>query len=161
MVIPFHTLSSILPSHHLPHLILPVLLFPVSHPTSYTLSPPLKVHPHGSLLVFWLLLVFYFKHTQFMLQPTREYHHPGCRKGFWQSLTFFFTKVLENLGIQGTHHHNLVRVPNKKSIAYIMWKGEKLKDFPLKSETTLHACSVQCSNLSQAIREERRQTGYK
>ena len=72
----------------------------------------------------------------------------------------FMIKTLQKTGIEGTYL-NIIKVIYDKSTANIILNGEKLKAFPLKSETR-QGCplspllfSVVLKGLARAIREEK------
>ena len=72
----------------------------------------------------------------------------------------FMIKTLQKMGIQGTYL-NIVKVKYDKPIAHIILSGEKLKAFPLRSETR-QGCpllpllfNIVLEVLAIAIREEK------
>ena len=72
----------------------------------------------------------------------------------------FMIKTLQKMGIEGTYL-NIVKVVYDKPIANIILKGEKLKVFPLRSETR-QGCPLSpllfntvLEVLATAIREEK------
>ena len=46
----------------------------------------------------------------------------------------FMIKILQNMGIEGTYF-NIIKAICDKPTAYLILNGEKLKAFPLRSET--------------------------
>ena len=76
------------------------------------------------------------------------------KKAFDQIQHQFMTKTLQKMGIEGIYF-NIVKAIYDKPTANIIFNGEKLKAFPLKSGTR-QGCPLSplLFNIATAIREE-------
>ena len=99
-------------------------------------------------------------HTNKMRDKNHMITSIEVEKAFDKIRHSFMVKTLNKVGIEGTYL-NIIKVIYDKSTANIILNGEKLKDFPLKSET-IQGCLLSpflfntvLEVLSTAIRQEK------